>query len=699
MNATIQNSLHAPAFEVPHPVNELGRDGDKFYRCYDALADELDEDMVKGLKEQLDGMLIFAGLFAGVNSAFLALTLPLLSADSADDIVTLLVQNQAILIQMATDTNVSIPATPHLPSTNFSPSGDIFAVNALFSLSLTFAIISSFLAVLGRQWLVDYRKRSGGGPEHQRWEQLKRFLGAERWRLKPILDVVLPSLLQMGLIIFCASLVLYLRHLSPAISVIVGIPMCAGLVFFIGSALCTVWDKFCPFQSPLSHIILWSARNLPATVREIKLLEWDQMRQALSPKRWVHLLIHGREEESPGSLQVIALKRAICTSDDQATLLNATANIFGIRDVGLMEELWNDPSFEDRFVDQWQSSYHRILELRGNDEVIIATASQRLYSAAAAHVMIYRNTEWYGYRSDAWQPWCEQKSILIPESQIRDSSTCLIQSTLGCMMLRFSQVGPTPETMDILCNYLLACLLLNLERQDLGFLCLLSLITSRLSDFKDTWATAQDSIREALKGSHSENAWHVLPNAAMALLAPGSTAIPHRNLLLNKLFACIDQIITDSTNFTTGQWFSFLEGFEWIVRNPQLPEEARQVIKKIRLKVAEYWQEQCARTRYTVVSRPADPSRLGVSTPKMPGHLPYALEQYITKIRSVNLAEGGHDDCIDVLRVFGSSARQLVGIGYERWEEPANKARRVRAVDELWCYWDEERVSATYSLP
>ncbi|KIO19983.1 hypothetical protein M407DRAFT_221752 [Tulasnella calospora MUT 4182] len=50
--------------------------------------------MVKGLKEQLDGMLIFAGLFAGVNSAFLALTLPLLSADPSDDISALLAQNK-----------------------------------------------------------------------------------------------------------------------------------------------------------------------------------------------------------------------------------------------------------------------------------------------------------------------------------------------------------------------------------------------------------------------------------------------------------------------------------------------------------------------------------------------------------------------------------------------------------------------------
>ncbi|KAG8927234.1 hypothetical protein FRC00_002214, partial [Tulasnella sp. 408] len=72
--------------------------------------------------------------------------------------------------------------------------------------------------MLGRQWLVYYSKRGGSGLDARRWTQLKRYLGAQRWGLEPILDDVLPSLLQIGLIIFCASLLLYLRHLSPAIS-------------------------------------------------------------------------------------------------------------------------------------------------------------------------------------------------------------------------------------------------------------------------------------------------------------------------------------------------------------------------------------------------------------------------------------------------------------------------------------------------
>ncbi|KAG8927235.1 hypothetical protein FRC00_002215 [Tulasnella sp. 408] len=228
MNTTTHNPLNPPIFDVPEPPHEFGQDGGKFYRCYDALAEEIDEDMTQGLKEQLDGMLIFAGLFAGVNSAFLALTIPLLSADPADDTNALLAQNNAILVQLLMGRNDTIPANLVLPSTEFSPSHDIYTINTLFSLSLAFAIISSFLAMLGRQWLVYYRKRGGGGSDTRRWTQLKRYLGAQRWGLEPILDDVLPSLLQIGLIIFCASLLLYLRHLSPAISLVSSVTLIAA---------------------------------------------------------------------------------------------------------------------------------------------------------------------------------------------------------------------------------------------------------------------------------------------------------------------------------------------------------------------------------------------------------------------------------------------------------------------------------------
>lgn len=56
------NPLGRLPLEVPNPPEKFGEDGGKFYHCYDEFAKEIDDDMTQGLKEQLDGMLIFVSI-------------------------------------------------------------------------------------------------------------------------------------------------------------------------------------------------------------------------------------------------------------------------------------------------------------------------------------------------------------------------------------------------------------------------------------------------------------------------------------------------------------------------------------------------------------------------------------------------------------------------------------------------------------
>lgn len=68
MTAAPQNALHPPVFEIPDPP-EFGQDGGEFCRHYDALAQEIDDDIISGLKEQLDGMLIFVSCLLLLTSS------------------------------------------------------------------------------------------------------------------------------------------------------------------------------------------------------------------------------------------------------------------------------------------------------------------------------------------------------------------------------------------------------------------------------------------------------------------------------------------------------------------------------------------------------------------------------------------------------------------------------------------------------
>ncbi|KIO18412.1 hypothetical protein M407DRAFT_31916, partial [Tulasnella calospora MUT 4182] len=229
--------------EMPDMPKEFGSDGGHFYRHYDELAEELDEDLVTSLKAQLDDILIFAGLFAGVNTAFLAFTLPQMSADPADD-------TNALLLQIALGGNGSIASAADLPSASFTPPPRIYPINVLFSVSLTLALLSSFLAVLGQQWVVYYRKRGGGGPEYQRWEQLRRYLGAKRWRLELVLDDVVPSLLQLGLVIFCIAFALYLGTLSQSLNRVIAWLLGVAAATILAMSTCSAFDPWCPFKMP-----------------------------------------------------------------------------------------------------------------------------------------------------------------------------------------------------------------------------------------------------------------------------------------------------------------------------------------------------------------------------------------------------------------------------------------------------------------
>lgn len=62
MNATT-NIFEQPITERPEIPVRFGEDGGKFDYYYDQLADELDEDLTKRLKSQVDSLLIFVWCF------------------------------------------------------------------------------------------------------------------------------------------------------------------------------------------------------------------------------------------------------------------------------------------------------------------------------------------------------------------------------------------------------------------------------------------------------------------------------------------------------------------------------------------------------------------------------------------------------------------------------------------------------------
>lgn len=189
-----------------------------------------------------------AGLFAGVNATFLALTLPELRADPADD-------TNALLLQLVTGGNSTIQSADDLPSATFTPSSAIILVNLLFSLSAVLAVTTSFFAAMAQHWLIDYRSRSDGSAECQRWERIRRHLGATKWQLKWVLDDGFPALLQSAVMIFSLAIIIYLRTLNKTICSLVVTVIAIALEIAVFMNFMAGRDKWCPYKCTLARFL------------------------------------------------------------------------------------------------------------------------------------------------------------------------------------------------------------------------------------------------------------------------------------------------------------------------------------------------------------------------------------------------------------------------------------------------------------
>ncbi|KAJ7162863.1 hypothetical protein C8R46DRAFT_999218, partial [Mycena filopes] len=90
----------------------------KIWAVYVSEAEKYDKSLVESWKSDMEGMLIFAGLFSASLTAFIIESYKTLSPDSADSTVQLLAQ---ISQQLAAAANGSTFHVPSTQPTHFSP--------------------------------------------------------------------------------------------------------------------------------------------------------------------------------------------------------------------------------------------------------------------------------------------------------------------------------------------------------------------------------------------------------------------------------------------------------------------------------------------------------------------------------------------------------------------------------------------------
>ncbi|KAJ3572442.1 hypothetical protein NP233_g3080 [Leucocoprinus birnbaumii] len=246
-------------------------------KCH-RLVKKYDDDMCDAWREEVDKLLIFAGLFSATITAFTIESYKWLQVDS-DDL------SSAYLYFLATEyahsRNSSLPAIFENPLSNVDVSNSSIRINIFWFLSLTLSLTTVLVGILCLQWLREFQRASSPLPPKSSLAlRQMRYSGLMAWRVPEILSA-LPLLLQISLLLFFAGLLDLLWDRDPIVagvlSVAVGLVIC-----FLGAttalpALQFVFSKDemlrgdqCPYKSPQSWLFFRIAQVLVGITQKLR---------------------------------------------------------------------------------------------------------------------------------------------------------------------------------------------------------------------------------------------------------------------------------------------------------------------------------------------------------------------------------------------------------------------------------------------
>ncbi|KAJ6494366.1 hypothetical protein C8R45DRAFT_784271, partial [Mycena sanguinolenta] len=220
----------------------------KIWSIYVGEAERYDAALVESWKADMEGMLIFSGLFSASLTAFLIESYKVLQPDSGDLTVAgiALLSNQ--LAAIASNTTFVSP-----PSSNFTPTAASLWCNALWFISLSLSLTCALLATLVEQWAREFLHKTEMRPSPLRRARVFSFLyfGLKQFRMHTIVDAI-PFLLHASLLLFFAGLVAFLLPVNHIMMYLMCIVLGVFAVLYAVLTVLPVVSLNCPYRTPLS---------------------------------------------------------------------------------------------------------------------------------------------------------------------------------------------------------------------------------------------------------------------------------------------------------------------------------------------------------------------------------------------------------------------------------------------------------------
>ncbi|KAH8092207.1 hypothetical protein BXZ70DRAFT_463944 [Cristinia sonorae] len=257
------SQITAPAhtqIEMPPPKDSFCQSyyhhgADQIWFMYDNKAKTYDKTLVHRLQSSMDSILVFAGLFSAIVTAFIIESYKQLRPDTGDITVFYLARISQGIDTMISPTGASGGISSAAPAKVDNP--NIVAVNTLWVLSLTGSLICALCATFLQAWTNRYQHVISQSPDVSRRTRLRAwyFEGLTRSHM-PQLAAIVPAVLHVSLFLFLVGLVLFFLPIDDKIAhTAIGATSLCCTMYLIFALLDYLLPNT-PYRTPLSLILV-----------------------------------------------------------------------------------------------------------------------------------------------------------------------------------------------------------------------------------------------------------------------------------------------------------------------------------------------------------------------------------------------------------------------------------------------------------
>ncbi|TFY79950.1 hypothetical protein EWM64_g4057 [Hericium alpestre] len=235
----------SPAGDANHEESHVNKAKDyderagNLWSVYVQEAESHDRALIETWKDDMEGIIIFAGLYSASLTAFLVESYQNLQPNPMEQAAYSLNQSVALLEQISQQLGPNgnqIPISMPEPPPPFAPQASDVRINVFRFMSLVFSLAAALAATIVQQQYL--------------------YEGAVEWRMAVVVDDV-PALIHVSLFLFFIGLSDFLFTINPVVAVmtILMIAFCGAL--YIWSMIAPVVYAHSPYQSPTSGMFWW----------------------------------------------------------------------------------------------------------------------------------------------------------------------------------------------------------------------------------------------------------------------------------------------------------------------------------------------------------------------------------------------------------------------------------------------------------